>query len=160
MIEIKKCLTDADFSYALRITHDYMDWLEMDLSFQDIGKELKRFPAMYGEPQGLFLLAWKVNELAGGVGLRTLAPRICEMKRLYVYDAYKGQGVGRQLCNALIKEALRLGFHKMRLDTLDRMTPAITLYRSLGFEEIASYRFNPDPTARFFELDLKTIDSL
>ncbi len=155
MVEIKRCSTDSDFSFAMQITKDYIRWLNMDLSFQDIDKELSDFPSMYGPPSGLFLLAWHWGELAGGVGLRMLEPKVCEMKRLFVYDLFKSKGVGRSLCAALIQEAKELGYEKMRLDTLGRMKAAIRLYMSLGFEEIESYRFNPDPTTKYMELSLR-----
>ena len=44
----------------------------------------------------------------------------------------------------------------MRLDTLGRMQAAIRLYESLGFKEIAPYRFNPDLTTHYMELELKS----
>jgi GNAT superfamily N-acetyltransferase len=154
MIEITPCSTDSDFSQAIQITNDYMSWLDMDLSFQDIDQELAAFPSMYGPPNGCFLLAHHEGRLAGGVGLRMLEPDICEMKRLFVYDRFHHMGVGRGLCAALIREARNIGYEKMRLDTLGRMKPAIQLYQSLGFTDIESYRFNPDPTAKYMELNL------
>jgi ribosomal protein S18 acetylase RimI-like enzyme len=155
MVEIKRCSTDSDFYFAMQITKDYIRWLNMDLSFQDIDKELLDFPSIYGPPNGLFLLAWHGGELAGGVGLRMLEPKVCEMKRLFVYDQFKSKGVGRSLCTALIQEVKNLGYEKIRLDTLGRMKAAIRLYMSLGFEEIESYRFNPDPTTKYMELSLR-----
>jgi len=154
MVEIKHCSKDSDFSSAILITKDYIRWLNMDLSFQDIDNELSNFPSMYGPPNGLFLLAWHRDELAGGVGLRMIEHKVCEMKRLFVYDQFKSKGVGRSLCKALIQEAKNMGYEKMRLDTLERMKAAIRLYESLGFEEIEPYRFNPDPTTKYMELSL------
>jgi len=155
MIEIKQCSTDSDFSSAMQMTKDYIRWLNMDLSFQDIDKELANFPSMYGPPNGLFLLAWHRGELGGGVGLRMLEAGICEMKRLFVYDPFKRKGVGCSLCTAIIKEAMNLGYEKMRLDTLGRMKAAKRLYENLGFREIEPYRFNPDPTTKYMELSLR-----
>jgi len=157
MIEIKPCERESDFLFARQVVKDYIHWLNMDLSFQDIDKELSDLPSIYGPPKGLFLLAWDENELAGGVGLRMLEPGVCEMKRLYVYDHFKNKGVGRSLCTALIREARNLGYKKMRLDTLGRMKSAIGLYRSLGFKEIEAYRFNPNPTTKYMELSLLLI---
>jgi GNAT superfamily N-acetyltransferase len=155
MVDVEKCATESDFSCAMQLTRDYIAWLDLDLSFQDIDREFSCFPAMYGPPDGLFLLAREDGRLAGGVGLRPLAPGICEMKRLFVYDRFKGRGVGKVLCTRLLEEARRLGYGIMRLDTLGRMNAAIGLYQGLGFRDIEAYRFNPDPTARFMELPLK-----
>lgn len=155
MVEIKRCLTDSDFSFAVQIMKNYIHWLNIDLSFQDIDNELSDFPSMYGSPNGLFLLAWHGGELAGCVGLRMLEPKVCEMKRLFVYDQFKSKGVGRKLCTALIQEAKNMGYEKMRLDTLGRMEAAKRLYISLGFGEIESYCFNPDPTTKYMELSLR-----
>ncbi len=154
MIAIRPCATVSDFALALQLTKDYLAWLDMDLSFQAIDEELLHFPSMYGPPHGLFLLARYDGQLAGGVGLRRFDARVCEMKRLFVYDPFKRRGIGRRLCRVLIQEAIRMGYAKMRLDTLGRMQAAIRLYAHLGFREIGPYRFNPDPTAKYMELRL------
>ena len=154
MFEITKCSTKTDFSSAMRITKDYIAWLNIDLSFQDIEKELSNFASVYSAPNGLFLLVWYNGQMIGGVGLRKLETKVCELKRLFVYDKFKRKGIGRLLCAKLIKEATNLGFEKMRLDTLGRMEEAINLYESLGFKIIKPYRFNPDPTTKYMELKL------
>ena len=155
MIDIKRCSTDADFDFAVRLTKDYLRWLDMDLSFQGNDSELSNFSSMYRSPQGIFLLAWHKSDLAGGVGLRRFNVDICEMKRLFVYTPFKRQGIGRRLCTVLIQDAVKLGYARMRLDSLARMKAAIKLYESLGFIEIEPYRFNPDPTAKYMELSLQ-----
>jgi len=42
----------------------------------------------------------------------------------------------------------------VRLDTVASMTEANRLYESLGFGDIAPYRDNPLPGARFLEMEL------
>lgn len=116
-VKIRTCLTDADFVCARKLTKEYIRWLDMDLAFQNIEAELAHFASMYGPPDGLFLLARRGGELAGGVGLRRFETHICEMKRLFVYDRFRREGIGRRLCAMLIQEALRLGYKTMRLDT-------------------------------------------
>lgn len=68
---------------------------------------------------------------------------ICEMKRLYCDPASRGLGVGRALVEEAIKEAERLGYDEMRLDTLLSMEGARKLYERYGFEEIEAYYDTP-----------------
>lgn len=79
------------------------------------------------------------------------------MKRLYVKPEFNGQGLGKKLAQEIIAEGRRLGYGKMRLDTLAKMTAALNLYRSLGFREIEAYRFNPLPGTVYMELDLSEL---
>ena len=155
MIEIITCSTTNDFSTAISITKDYIAWLNIDLTFQNIEEELSNFSSMYSPPRGLFLIAFYMGKISGGVGLREFEPKICEMKRLYVYDKFKGKGIGHILCTKLINEAKVLGYEKMRLDTLSRMKEAIGLYENLGFKTINPYRFNPHKTTKYMELNLR-----
>jgi ribosomal protein S18 acetylase RimI-like enzyme len=92
---------------------------------------------------------------AGCVALRPIDDEICEMKRLYVRLEHRGSGIGRRLVQAIISEARWIGYQSMRLDTMPKMDRAQGLYASLGFREIGAYRYNPEPGARFLELDLR-----
>jgi ribosomal protein S18 acetylase RimI-like enzyme len=62
------------------------------------------------------------------------------------------------MVDAILAEARRIGYSKMRLDTLPgRMDSAIKLYRSIGFKEISPYYNNPAGEALFMELDLTQV---
>jgi len=155
MCTIKVCMSARDFEKAKKITSDYIAWLGIDLCFQNVDDEFAEFENMYSKPGGCFLIAVsEKNEVLGGVGLRKLTSKICEMKRLFVYPQYLKKGIGRGLCLELIAEAKSFGYNKMRLDTLSRLVAANKLYEQLGFYEIAPYRINPDPTAKYMELKL------
>jgi ribosomal protein S18 acetylase RimI-like enzyme len=79
---------------------------------------------------------------------------ICEMKRLYVAPAGRGQGLGRALAHAIIEAARAAGHREMRLDTLAHMHDAQKLYRALGFIEIGAYYDSPIENTVFMSLKL------
>lgn len=141
----------ADYVQGKRLVQEYADSLKVDLCFQNFSEELENFETHYGPPDGCFL----VDEQGRGcVGLRKFADGVGEMKRLYVVPAARGQGVGEALSRRIIDEARKRGYRRLVLDTLPDMKAAQALYRSLGFREIPSYRYNPVPGTLFFELPL------
>ncbi len=137
---------------------EYAEQLGVDLDFQGFDAELAALPGDYAEPRGTLLLAWVDGELAGCCGLRAIDDvdyaNAAEMKRLFVRKAFRGFGLGRQLAEAILDAALRLGYDSVLLDTLDDMESARALYEDLGFEEIPPYYHNPLPGAHYLKVDL------
>lgn len=144
----------GDTETARRLFGEYADALGVDLGFQDWDRELSELPGEYAPPHGALFLAQDGAAVLGCVALRPLDPQTCEMKRLYVRPQGRGRRLGQRLAQRAIDEGRRLGYERMRLDTLPFMAEAITLYRRLGFREIAPYRYNPVPGSLFFERDL------
>ncbi|HEY6843700.1 MAG TPA: GNAT family N-acetyltransferase [Thermoanaerobaculia bacterium] len=139
-----------DVSIVRELFLEYARSLGVDLDFQDFEREVATLPGDYNP----ILVAHWNGEVAGCVALHALDRSTCEMKRLYVRPAYRGHAIGRALAERIIGEARAHGFSKMRLDTLPMMQEAQKLYRTLGFEEISPYRFNPIAGSKFMELDL------
>jgi putative acetyltransferase len=156
MLRISEAQTSDDLAQARRLFEEYADWLGINLEFQQFSQELEALPAAYAPPGGRLLLARDGDEPVGCVALRKLSDTICEMKRLYVRPAFRRRGIGRRLAADVVQAARAIGYERMRLDTLDSMEPARTLYRSLGFREIGPYYHNPIPGVKFVELDLAT----
>jgi putative acetyltransferase len=148
--------TPAELAAVRRLFEAYAGSLGVDLGFQDFDRELRELPGEYAPPRGRLLVARVGAEPVGCVGLRALEPGVCEMKRLYVRPEHRGTGTGRALAEAAIDAGTRLGYERMRLDTLPSMEGARALYRALGFREIAPYRHNPIPGTAYMELRLNT----
>ena len=148
----------AEFPRDLRLVRDlfreYADGLGIDLCFQNFEAELAALPGQYAPPAGRLLLAFGDGQAAGCVALRPLTDGACEMKRLYVRPAARGQHLGLSLAQRLCAEARDAGYRRMCLDTLPQMGAAVRLYASLGFRPIEPYVFNPIEGAMFLGLDL------
>lgn len=154
MLEIIEPYDGKRLEAVRKLFQEYASSLGISLDFQSFDEELADLPGDYRPPAGRLLLAHWAGEPAGCVALRRIEGSICEMKRLYTRPGFRRLGIGRALCEALIEEARRGGYERMRLDTLPSMEAAKAMYVSFGFREIAPYRYNPIEGAMFLELEL------
>ena len=112
-------------------------------------------PGQYAEPAGCILLAWDKERPVGSVAVRPMSkPGICEMKRLYLREPWRGGGIGRRLAEDCLAFACDAGYAKMRLDTERRLETAIRMYGKLGFREIGRYHENPMEDMLYLEKEL------
>jgi putative acetyltransferase len=133
---------------------EYAEAIATDLEYQGFSAELAALPAPYVPPHGALLIARSGSDVAGCVCLRPLGEGIGEMKRLYVRDAYRSAGLGKQLVEAVIQASRHAGHRELRLDTLASMTSAQALYHRLGFVEIPPYNNAYLSGTRFYSLKL------
>jgi len=96
-------------------------------------------------PAGAFLVASADDEpVACGV-VRTMAPGVAYLKRMWVADAARGLGVGKRMLRALEEQARALGMTTVCLETNRALVEAIAMYRRSGYTEVAP--FNDEPYA-------------
>jgi putative acetyltransferase len=149
-----KVVREIEIEVVRTLFNEYAASLGFDLCFQDFDRELRELPGDYAPPDGCLLLARDGDKAQGCVALRKIDMQTCEMKRLFVRPEARGRKLGRKLAGAVIAEARRIGYLRMRLDTIPSMSEAVALYRTLGFKETAPYRHNPISGAIFMELEL------
>ena len=147
----------ADLPEIRTLFQEYAASLPIDLEFQGFAEELGGLPGIYSPPKGRLFLGASAGRPAGCVGVRPLDTNVCEMKRLFVRPAERGRALGRALAETAVAFGRAAGYGAMRLDTLPTMTAARSLYRRLGFREVAPYRDNPVPGAVFMELLLEDL---
>jgi GNAT superfamily N-acetyltransferase len=119
------------------------DGLELDGDYMP-----KAGPAELSPPGGSFLVGYLDGEPVCCGGIKRLDGPICEIKKMYVVPAHRGQGVARALLHALEADARRLGYKVARLDTGPKQTRARGLYEDEGYREVAD--FNGNPVASFW----------
>jgi GNAT superfamily N-acetyltransferase len=143
-----------DLEQVRTLLTEYATWVAVDLSFQGFSEELAGLPGEYVAPHGTLLLCVVKGLSAGCVAVRRWQADTCEMKRLYARPEFRGFGCGLFLAQRALDWAAETGYKRMVLDTLPSMTSAQRLYERLGFRDIAPYRFNPIPGARFMARQL------
>jgi GNAT superfamily N-acetyltransferase len=145
---------DEDLEAVHRLFREYAESLSVDLAFQSFEDEIAGLPGRYAPPTGALLVARVDDQTIGCVALRVIDAETCELKRLFVRPAHRGGGVGLRLLESAVAEARRLGYRRLRLDTIPEMGRAQKLYERFGFRDIAAYTKNPVAGARFLELEL------
>ena len=139
----------ADIAAVRAMMREYIEWIALDLAFQEINAELDGLPGDYAPPRGVLLVAADGDRYAGVIALRPFDTRICEMKRLFIRPEARGLGLARRLIDALLAEARRLGYAEIRLDTLPMMGAAQALYEAMGFVDMPAYYDTPIAGTRF-----------
>jgi ribosomal protein S18 acetylase RimI-like enzyme len=105
------------------------------------------FLAQGGDGQALGCLGY------GPAGL-TDAPRTGEVQKFYVQSAARGQGAGRALLRAVLRQMPAAGYDRAVLETARFMQSAIALYRAEGFAPCPPFRPALDDLSLFFARSL------
>lgn len=89
-------------------------------------------------PRRAYDVLLKDGAVIGGVGLAAFDafPDCCEMQKLYLADAAKGQGLGYALVMRIENKAREMGFKRIYLETHSNLRTAIRLYEHCGYREI------------------------
>lgn len=153
MIDIVSAQEGKALEHIITLSQEYVGWMiaeirerypELDIreftSEHDYDDVRKKFPGEHLPPQGCLFVAMNGDVACGCVALGRLTPTIGELRTLFVRPSCRGLGIGRKLVETSLQEARKFGYRYVRLDTLAFMDSALSLYRSLGFYDIAPYR--------------------
>ncbi|MCG8365268.1 MAG: GNAT family N-acetyltransferase [Pseudanabaenales cyanobacterium] len=121
-----------------RIRRDYA--IEFDVEAM-VNSDLSA-PDKFHPPDGRFYIVQYGDKIAGVGCLKKLEDGGGEIQRMYVAPAFRGKGIGRAIVDRLIDDALSIGYRRLKLESLEFLEAAHSLYRSVGFHEIHPYADN------------------
>lgn len=73
------------------------------------------------------------GKIVGCVGLFPVKMGTCELRKMYLLRAYRGQGLGRRLLDHALQRAAAIGFSRVVLETASVLQDATRLYERYGF---------------------------
>jgi len=102
-------------------------------------------------PGGCILLAESGGQVVGACALIKLnGEQGYELAKMAVSPAVQGRGLGYRLGRAAIQRARELGATRLYLESNSALTPAVSLYRKLGFRPVANPPASPYARANVF----------
>ncbi|MFC8197246.1 GNAT family N-acetyltransferase [Streptomyces sp. NPDC057298] len=146
-----------------RVAFDHPDAVKLNdqvqaeyaVRYGDEGDVTPLDASMFEPPLGLYLIAYDPEDrpVATG-GWRTqdendegYSDGDAELKRMYVVDEARGNGLARRILAALEDDARAAGRTRMVLETGNKQPEAIALYASSGYApcvKFGHYRFHED----------------
>ena len=135
---------------AGNLIREYLEWLNQ-LVQRDYGLEFDveamvasdlSDPDKFHPPGGRFYLVTHGGDSVGVGCLKKLEAGTGEIQRMYVPAEQRGKGIGRAIVNRLIEDARSIGYRQLKLESLEFLAAAHSLYRSVGFHQIDPYADN------------------
>jgi putative acetyltransferase len=92
----------------------------------------------------VFAVARDEQGTAVGCGAVVLAETYGELKRMYVRQAYRSQGVAQQVLKELEASAAKLGINELCLETGPFQPEALAFYKKQGYERRGAFGGYPE----------------
>ncbi len=117
--------------------------------------ELDALSTAYQGDRAAYFVATVENVVVGGAGLAPFPceyPNLCELQKMYLLPAYRGQGLGKALMTSVLATAQQMAYDGCYLETFDGMERAIAFYEAFGFRALPKPLGNSGHTAcnRFY----------
>jgi DNA-binding MarR family transcriptional regulator/GNAT superfamily N-acetyltransferase len=119
-------------SYFVELDARFDDGFDPDVSIRAEAEDLVL-------PAGLLLVAWLDGQPVGCGALKLHGREPAEIKRMWVSPSVRGLSLGRRMLRELERAAAEAGATAVRLETNQRLTEAIGLYRSSGYREVPAF---------------------
>ena len=105
------------------------------------GEEERSEYVQYNQLDDIYdvIVAYEGEKAIGAVSFKKYDETTAELKRFFVREEYRGQGIAKELLRLIEKKARQVGYTDMLLETGKILVSATELYRKTGYEVIANY---------------------
>ncbi len=112
-----------------------IDWLQRYFAVEAVDSRVLHDPETHILGHGGHILfAIDANERAiGTVALKHEGKGVYELTKMAVEPGHQGAGIGRALMMAVLRKYRGLDGRELFLESSSKLTPALTLYESVGF---------------------------
>jgi putative acetyltransferase len=93
----------------------------------------------YNVPKAAYFVVEEDGDLIGGAGIAQLdnySGNVCELQKMYFLPNARGRGIGSDMIQRCVQEAIAMGYDACYLETMPFMEAAQKLYVRNGFEYI------------------------
>jgi ribosomal protein S18 acetylase RimI-like enzyme len=134
MSEIEILPYRSEFKQTFRRLN--LEWLREHFAAEEEDERILRDPeGVVIRPGGAILMAKLDGRIVGTTALIHLENSVCEIAKMAVTRSVRGRCVGRRLTLAALELAEQMGAARVILHTSPKLTAALNLYKSLGFQE-------------------------
>jgi DNA-binding MarR family transcriptional regulator/N-acetylglutamate synthase-like GNAT family acetyltransferase len=109
-----------------------LEWVEKYFTVEPIDREVLWNPEAIVEDGGVILFARVEGQIVGTCALQRQGDA-WELTKMAVTEEFKGRKIGKRLMLATLERARAMGIDNIYLVTNSSLTPAVTLYRKVGF---------------------------
>lgn len=114
------------------------EWIEKFFWMEPIDFEVLQNPeANIINKGGAILMAQYQKQMAGTVALKLVSPGVFEFTKMAVDAKFRGKKIGETLAHVALQTAKERGAKKVILYSNTKLKEAISLYKKLGFVEVA-----------------------
>lgn len=123
-----------------------IEWISRYFTVEPHDLEQLDYPETHIMPNdGQIFFAGLDDEIVGCVAMINMGATGFELAKMAVSPTAQGHGIGKKLCLVAIDYARQLGVKTVWLESNRVLTPALTMYASVGFREVPSV---PTPYSR------------
>lgn len=115
------------------------EWISKYFKMEESDFKALDHPQEYILDKGGYIAIAEIDGIPVGTCALIAIENGFELAKMSVSPAAQGKGIGKLLGNHVIAKAKELGATRMYIESNRILTPAITLYERLGFQEVHGF---------------------